>query len=607
MGDIRLVADHEPRFKINPQSPGWLPTRFPFMLSAMSHAAGPVPATCTANSTERSPASGHSPTELFLVLAIFCAACLYLWPLRDFVTFNANEGITLAGAERILQGQVPYRDFFTFVTPGSPYLMALWFKLFGSSFVVARSVMLVYAGLFAAITYRLALRMGSRSAALFAAALLTLGCIPFDLMALHNWDSTLFALLAIYCAQSLLEEPSYTFSFCLGCSTALTCLTEQSKGAGLLLGLGMAAVALRLSRRDLGSDSKGSDSMGPGSHGPGSKIKFWLGVAGFAIPLAITFAYFAWQHAAKVMLDDCLWPLRHYSAVNHSIYGALPVAGGLLGTGSWGVQAMILALLAPTLLVSAFALLVIAATFYAIALRWSGARSPAVDARVLGGCIFLGILLSILATSHADLNHILYMTPLYLYLVPSILEIHYKGVRLFRQARPVVAALLLVLFAGFGLITVLKAAKPTAKTQTRRGTVRLAYPDEVLPYVQKYVPQGQHLYVHPYQAFYTYMTATINPTRILFLQPGLNPPSQYEATLADLAADRTPFVLLNTNFADNIPAVWPSTPAEALASDPVEDYILKHYRTCRVLNSAPQQTWRFYFMVRADLACPEHP
>ena len=184
---------------------------------------------------------GTAPLNSSLCWLSSVAACLYLWPLRDFVTFNANEGITLAGAERILQGQVPYRDFFTFVTPGSPYLMALWFKLFGSSFVVARSVMLVYAGLFAVITYRLALRMGSRSAALFAAALLTLGCIPFDLMALHNWDSTLFALLAIYCAQSLLEEPSSTFSFCLGCSTALTCLTEQSKGAGLLLGLGMAA------------------------------------------------------------------------------------------------------------------------------------------------------------------------------------------------------------------------------------------------------------------------------------------------------------------------------------------------------------------------------
>jgi hypothetical protein len=268
---------------------------------------------------------------------------------------------------------------------------------------------------------------------------------------------------------------------------------------------------------------------------------------------------------------------------------------------------LITAFCAPALLVSAFALMVIAATFYAIRVRWSGAPSQAVDARVLGGCAFLGIFLSILSTSHADLNHTLYMTPLYIYLVPSILDIHDKGVRLFGQTRPVVAAVLLVLFAGFGLITILKAAKPTAKMQTRRGTVRLAYPDEVLPYVQKYVPEGQHLYVHPYQAFYTFMTATINPTRVIFLQPGFNTPEQYEATLSDLVADRTPFVLLNTDFTDKIPAVWPSTPAEALARDPIEEYLLKHYRTCQILNSTPQQTWKFYFMVRADLPCPGRP
>lgn len=565
------------------------------MLSAMSHVAASVPATGTTNSTAQSPVPGHIRTERLLALAVFFATCLYLWPLRDFVTFNANEGITLAGAERILQGQVPYRDFFSFVTPGSPYLMALWFKLFGSSFVVARSVVLVYAGIFAVITYLLARRMGSRSAALFAAALLTLGCIPFDLMALHNWDSTLFALLAIYCAHSLLREPGNAFAFLLGLSTALTCLTEQSKGAGLLLGLGMAALALRLSHR---------------SRRPVSRAILWLGVAGFAIPVAITLAYFASQQASRVMLEDWLWPLQHYSAVNHSIYGAIPVAGGLtelLASAPWGVRAMILAVGAPMLLVPAFALLVIAATFYAISIRWSGGPAQATDARVLGGCVFLGIFLSILSTCHADLNHILYMTPLFIYLVPSILEINHRGVRLFRQTRPIIAALLLVLFAGFGLVTILKAAKPTAKMATRRGMVRLAYPDEVLAYVQRYVPEGQHLYIHPYQAFYTYMTATINPTRVIFLQPGFNTPGQYAETLSDLATDRTPFVLLNPDFADHIPAVWPSTPAASLARDPVEDYILKRYRTCQVLNSTPQQMWRFYFMVRADLSCPGRP
>src|SRR5450755_3529425 len=121
--DYRLVPDHERSIKINPyQYPGWLRPLFPVMLSAMSDVAASGPETCATNSPARSLAPEPSRSELFIVLAVFFGTCLYLWPLRDFATFNANEGITLAAAERILHGQVPYRDFFTFVTPGSPYL-----------------------------------------------------------------------------------------------------------------------------------------------------------------------------------------------------------------------------------------------------------------------------------------------------------------------------------------------------------------------------------------------------------------------------------------------------------------------------------------------------
>jgi hypothetical protein len=42
---------------------------------------------------------------------------------------DPDEGIILQGAERILRGQVPYRDFFSFFTPGSYYLLALLFKI----------------------------------------------------------------------------------------------------------------------------------------------------------------------------------------------------------------------------------------------------------------------------------------------------------------------------------------------------------------------------------------------------------------------------------------------------------------------------------------------
>jgi hypothetical protein len=202
------------------------------------------------------------------------------------------------------------------------------------------------------------------------------------------------------------------------------------------------------------------------------------------------------------------------------------------------------------------------------------------------------------------MNHILYLAPLFMYLVPSVLDIKHDCMRFLYAARPLIACILLVSFAGFGLITVLKASAPATKTRTRRGVVRLAYPDEVLAYVEKNGNEGQQMYVHPYQALYSFLSGTVNPTHVNFLQPGMSTAEQYEATVDDLAADRPPVVLFDPNFVDKTSTTWPSTPAEALAKDPVADYLLQHYRVCRFLNSNPRREWSFYYMVRNDLACP---
>jgi hypothetical protein len=530
--------------------------------------------------------------ELLIALGVFAAAIVFLWPLRCFLSFNADEGITLVSADRILRGQVPYRDFFIFITPGSAYLTALWFRVFGASYLVPRSILLVYAGVFGSSTYWLARISCSRRGALFASALLIAGCLPSRFFALHNWDSTLFALLTVCCAIWLLEHASRPIWSLLGCAAAFTCLTEQSKGAGLLLGLMIAACALWLPER--------------------RRANGWIGnaawcAAGFAIPVAITFAYFASQHATKEMLEAWIWPLQHYSGANRIAYGALPMTGEELGelysSGPWAMRAFIIAISSPMFLISLLALLVTAATAYGIAIRWSGGRSRALDARVVGGCVFLGMFLSTLKTGRADLNHVIYLTPLFVYLVPSIFETNRGGNRLFQRATPIVAGLLLAAFAGFGLVTILKAVTPGAQMESRRGRVKLAYPDEVLAYVQQHVPAGQHMYVHPYQASYSFMTGTLNPARVSFLQAGMNTPQQYEMTVADLARDRPAYVLLNPDFSDKISATWPATPAETLAADPVEDYILLHYRSCRLLNANPPRLWKFYFMARKDLPC----
>src|SRR6516225_11868558 len=108
----------------------------------------------------------QSPIDRHLGLMVFLASFVYLYLFRRYTAMDPDEGIILQGAERILHGQVLYRDLFSFITPGSYYLLVLVFGIFGSSMLVARTVLAVCGGFFSVLTYLMARRVCSRWSAL---------------------------------------------------------------------------------------------------------------------------------------------------------------------------------------------------------------------------------------------------------------------------------------------------------------------------------------------------------------------------------------------------------------------------------------------------------
>ena len=67
--------------------------------------------------------------ERWIAAAIFTATVAYLWIFRRYTSMEPDEGIVLEGAQRILRGEVLYRDFFSYFTPGSYYFLAEFIRL----------------------------------------------------------------------------------------------------------------------------------------------------------------------------------------------------------------------------------------------------------------------------------------------------------------------------------------------------------------------------------------------------------------------------------------------------------------------------------------------
>src|SRR5262249_22244358 len=158
----------------------------------------------------------------------------------------------------------------------------------------------LFGAICSAVTYVLARRVTPRNTALLATGLVLITTLPFRFMYLHNWDSTTWACLTVYCSVRLLERPSWSWAFGTGTFLALTAAFEQSKGAGLAVGLGASWLAVTVLRRSFWMSGKQIAAV----------------VLGLAWPLILILGYFAKRHSLSAMWAGLVWPMQHYSVAN---------------------------------------------------------------------------------------------------------------------------------------------------------------------------------------------------------------------------------------------------------------------------------------------------
>ncbi|MEL0252126.1 MAG: hypothetical protein VW935_09275, partial [Novosphingobium sp.] len=130
-------------------------------------------------------------------------AALASIPFLNTVGLLADEGIWLHAAKRMLDGQVLYRDFFEFHPPVGFLMITAWLKLFGTSLVSARSLMVLVTSVTAWCTFTCCRIASGRTwlSAVFTLMWVVAGQGMWTQVN-HHWFTTMFSMIALFGALS---------------------------------------------------------------------------------------------------------------------------------------------------------------------------------------------------------------------------------------------------------------------------------------------------------------------------------------------------------------------------------------------------------------------
>jgi len=480
----------------------------------------------------------------YLVFA-FCVS-LYFLPFMRLLLAETNEGTFVEGAVRTVHGQLLGRDFFEVMGPGTFYWLALFFKLFGVTFLASR-ICLFVTSLGTALSLYFLSRRVCRSyqwlpciivfATYFGARWPTIN---------HHVDSNCFALLAVVCMVRWHDSRSNWLLVAAGALAGTAMLILQPKGILLLLAF---LVWLWIQHRR-----------------QSTPLTALAWVAGGSLGVVASMLGYFWSHGAlrDLIYANVIWPSRNYGAVN-SVHYAFRLRECfdhwiVPGHGFNWTVGMASVLVIPFLFVAALP---------ALALLL-GARNGVKAMRMEIVLYWLaGSALWLSEMHRKDIAHLIFGSPLLVILCIFYLQQRRtKAYGLTLQALSIAS----VCLAACTLILALY----THSTTTRAGQVNISTPDPVLASIDEHVPSGGELFIYPYSPMYYFLSNTNNPTRYSFLVYNYYTPAQFQEVIVSLDQHQVKYVLWDKDFQDKvIDVLFPSARPDHLIMEP---YLESHYR-----------------------------
>jgi 4-amino-4-deoxy-L-arabinose transferase-like glycosyltransferase len=503
-----------------------------------------IPATRSAPPSEPARPLANGSSAIWALLVFLLSALFVAWCSAGSFVDNSDEGIYLDGALRMTRGEMPYRDFFTYLGPGTFAVLAILFKIFGTSLAVSRTPVIIDLALMTALVFVLVARLAGRGvAAVTAACFLAFQTFtPIIVVANHRWDSSALSFAAVSVCFFLFEKPCGAWAFGAGLCAGLAAWTTISLALLCLVLLGWL-----LWDRQLRACAKAY-------------------AAGLGVVLLAGVSWLALNRALLPMIDGVLWSIHNYGGPNFTNYGYAIGGYGYLFRNANGMETVLAALLLMAVTLPATMPLLCLAG-WPLRLR----RHP--DRRI----VFLltsGAAILASCCPRPDLTHLLYVAAMP-YVLTSVLAARTltRGVQC-----AAVGVFLLVTACDFGIAIHRRLTEPSLPA--RIGEVH-GRPEEltVLKMAQTHVAPAQTLFVFPYYPMFYFTTGARNPTRYSYLQPGMFPERDQEEVLRTLEAHPADTVIYQDIAPASLLRTWPRSDPARLRMTGIEDFLRAHYKT----------------------------
>jgi hypothetical protein len=466
-----------------------------------------------------------------------------------------DEGTLIYGAVRVAQGQVPYRDFFETMGPGTFYWVALFFKIFGITWIATRVALMITCVATALTLFFLARRLRTGSDAYPAIFMIaTLSGFVWPVIS-HHEDSNLLALLSFAAFVLWLDKHRPALMITAGALAALTTCFLQPKG--ILLLVAFLLLLGIMCRRE-------------------AAFKSYVGhlVSGYsAVSICVLLLFGLSNGLHDFLYANFVWPLTRYSTVNSVSYAlgirdfhwklwAQPLAMEFSPAVGYTVACV---LTIPFLTV---ALLPIVLPIVAACQRSKAFSRDLLPFWVAGWALWLSEI------HRKDMTHLICGSPLLIILFFCLLRRpgHATGHILMNVVATSVVAL-----AVFNVCLTLAAS---TKVQTARGSVYMFREDPILTFLATHIQPGEKLFAYSYCPMYYFLTGADNPTKYSILMYQMNTEAQFLDAARSLEKNQVRYVVWD-NVADdeneNVKKYFPKYHPPRKDKRVVEKYIMEHF------------------------------